>query len=474
VRHPIRVHIAYALLLTVLFNSGLAGAEELKHWSGVIDVHSTYSHGGRYTILELARKAKALGIHVVVVTDHLRVRMEYGLPPFRNLFKWSEERKSVHQAGVERYLSEVQAVNRSVKGVVVIPGLKVAPFYYWTGSYWESSLTARNYNKQLLVLGLTDPEDIGRIPAINRPAFSGGNPGKRLFRMAPFLALLIPAIFLMRTGKGGPRIISASVLVFSILGLINALLEKEPNSYGGDPGIRPFQEVIDYVNDRGGMTFWVQPGTTKNHKIGPISLKTPLHHEDLILAKDYTGFEGVYGEDLPLKEPGQEWDVALGQFCSGQRRVPPLIISGLDYYEGDYLSDFQTIFLAPTLDTGSVLDSLRRGRVYAVRQQGEVRAVLDDFAILDGDGKTLGQMGDRIQIKTAPVISIRISHNDGKRRPISGRLIRSGKVIGSFEEKTPLSLKIQDPDVPRDRWIPYRLMAGGILSNPVFVRVAGE
>jgi len=465
------IQIIFILFLSMISVSQDSDASNLKQWSGIIDVHSTFSQGGKYSIQELAEKARSLGLNIVVLTDHLRVRMEYGVPPFRNVVKLSKERKSVHQEGIKKYLSEIRSVNQLMSDLIVIPGFKVAPYYYWTGSYFDNKLTANSYNKQLLVTGLTDPQEIRGIPGINRPGFSTNNMGRNLLGIALFLLAIILALFLLKE-RGVFRAVSFGIIILAVMGIANGILNPDPSPYAENQGIRPFQEVIDYVNKKGGMTFWVQPGTALDHKIGPVLLKTPAHDEDLVLAQNYTGFEGIYGEDLIAKNPGQEWDVALVQFCKGERKVPPVVISGLDYYEGNYLSDFQTIFLASSLDNRSILTALREGRIYAVRQHGKVRPVLNDFSVRDTNGKILGIMGDRIVIDSPPVISIKISYDDENPQNIRGILIRSGKVIHTFGQKTPLDLKFHDKEAPKNQWIYYRLIAGGIISNPVFVKLA--
>ena len=40
----------------------------------------------------------------------------------------------------------------------IVPGIEVAPYYYWTGSLWGRTLTMHNAQRNLLVLGLTSPE----------------------------------------------------------------------------------------------------------------------------------------------------------------------------------------------------------------------------------------------------------------------------------------------------------------------------
>lgn len=60
---------------------------------GLIDLRTTFSDGA-YSVEELVRRAKQKGFGALVINDHDRLCLEYGLPPFRNLIKkrWSSIR----------------------------------------------------------------------------------------------------------------------------------------------------------------------------------------------------------------------------------------------------------------------------------------------------------------------------------------------------------------------------------------------
>ena len=152
------------LFLTTFFTQ--PSAATYLQVPGISDVHSNFSRG-RYDINQLAKMAQERGIEILIMTDHDLVAMTYGLPPFRHLLRYRKERDSVLKHGVESYFNNVEEINKKHPEVLIIPGIKSAPFYFWTGSYFKKNLTAHNYNKQLIVLGLEDPRLIREMPVIN-------------------------------------------------------------------------------------------------------------------------------------------------------------------------------------------------------------------------------------------------------------------------------------------------------------------
>ena len=72
---------------------------------------------------------------------------------------------TVIRGGPETYLAAIARINAAQQKVVVIPGVQSSPYYYWTGSPWTKTLTAHNYRKQLLLIGLVRPEDYRDCPS---------------------------------------------------------------------------------------------------------------------------------------------------------------------------------------------------------------------------------------------------------------------------------------------------------------------
>ena len=124
---------------------------------GLIDLRSNFSDGA-YDVETLVRMAKERGFSVVVINDHDRMAMEYGLPPLRNVVKKREEKGSINRWGAASWLSAIQEVEKKYPDMIVIPGTETAPFYHWTGSPVTGDLTAWNHERRILTVGLDSPE----------------------------------------------------------------------------------------------------------------------------------------------------------------------------------------------------------------------------------------------------------------------------------------------------------------------------
>lgn len=468
-----------ALLFILLFYASANAVQEFSQLPGVIHVHTTFS-SGQHSIEELVSKAKEKGLEVLVLTDHDLVVMEYGIFPFRNIIKKRKEMRSVLKLGVDQYLSEINRVNRGQKEVLVIPGIQSSPFYYWTGSPFGEGLTAHNYQKELLLIGMQATEDYLELPLLHR-GFSTRYFNELFPQALFFLGALLLAVYLLFQ-RGIFRVAGVLIGLLSIAFLINdhPLQSSRFDPYHGDQGIEPFQELIDHARQRNGLTFWAHPESnySKNGvQLGPIKMVTGHYSEDLISSKGYTGFSAIYGDTITITKPGALWDQILNEFCDGKRSSPVWGIAGADFHaekNGIDLDTFQTIFWAKDKSAAAVLSALESGKVYAVQKSGNYRLSLDRFEAIDqGTGKK-ARMGDEIDA-TGPllIISGRVSASDRESYPVKVVLIRGGEVWESFEGMTPLEFHF----VEKDQWngkIFYRLEVRGpashwLLSNPIFV-----
>jgi len=82
-------------------------------------------------------------------------------------------------------------------------------------------------------------------------------------------------------------------------------------------------------------------------------------------------------------------------------------------------------------------------------------------------------MGEGIKIQGIPKIEGRLSASDGSHHTVKVSIIRAGKVMESFEGKTPLDFQLEDNEFQGGKSY-YRLEAHGskigkLLSNPIFV-----
>lgn len=475
---PSKIANIAAICLTLFFFSKTAVACEWIQLAGVMHVHSTYS-SGRYSIEELVAKAGEKHLDVLVLTDHDLVTMEYGLFPFRNLIKKREERKSVLQAGPLKFLSEIERLNQQQQSVLIIPGVQSSPFYYWEGNPFGRGLSAHNYRKELLLVGMSSPDDYYKLPLLHG-GFSTRYVKELLPRFMVFFAVFLLSIYLIFQ-KGKTRLCGAVIAALSIALMADhhPFQSSRFDAYHGDQGTAPYQEVIDYVGSRGGLVFWAHPESRYSKagvELGPIRMVTESYAADLVASKNYTGFAAIYGDSSSAAETGKHWDQVLQDYCQGKRNHPAWAIAGADFHEeqkGSELDTFQTIFLVKKKRPAEVIQALERGRVYAVRKSAGMRLTLEQFQIQDKSTGKTATMGEEMNVREAPVVAGRLSASDNGRHAVTVSVIRGGKQAWSFEGQTPLDFHLLD----QDQWSGknyYRLdvksKAGGyLLSNPIFV-----
>ena len=385
--------------------------------SGIINVNSEVSNG-IYSIEKIADLAQKREIKVVIFTDHFLERFEYGIPPFRKLIKKSIRMKCIRSYGIKRYLQDIEEASASFRNMVLIPGCKVRSLYYWTGSPL-GNLTLHNIQKKFLLVGLS-ADALKRLPVI-------GN--RRL----------------------------------------------EYDQYHGDVGCGPYQDVIDYTVDNGGLIFWVLPGAEAEEKIGRVTVSMPSYPESLLETYNYTGFGILYEGMKTIGIPGGTWDKVLMEYVDGKREKPVWAIGEIDYhYEGEAggkrIEEVQTVFLLENLNRSSVMNALKNGKIYALRRAKDSFLSLDEFSI------SSALMGDEVTLSSAPVLRIKVSAFPSDSQRVVVKIIRCGKVIKMLDLVTPSEVQFKDKDFKREKMLYYRLEIRGeksnlILTNPIFVRI---
>ncbi|HHP7234605.1 MAG TPA: PHP domain-containing protein [Desulfobacterales bacterium] len=457
---------------------GGAGGSEYSQLRGVVHVHSNFS-SGKYGIDQLAEKAKSMGLEVVVVTDHDRVVMEYGIFPLRNLLKKRVERKSVLLSGPQTYLETIRRVNTAQNEVIVIPGVQSSPFYYWTGSAIQGDLTAHDYRKELLLIGMEKEADYQNIPLLH-----GGLSTRQFAALLPRSLVFVLCAFLGLTlafRKDRYRWIGMGISVAGLSLLINhhPFQSSRFDPYHGDQGIAPYQDAIDYTVARGGLVFWTHPESTfsrDGQKIGPITLQTRPYLDDLVRSTGYTGFSAIYGEKTTASKPGGRWDELLKHFCRGERVHPVWAIAGSDFHqETDWLKldTLQTVFLVPAKTQSAVLDALAAGRNYAVLKTGPSDLILSHFSVADPISGKSATLGETLLVGGDHAIEGRIEAKENRSLPIRLTMICNGEIWQDIRGRTPLNFRFENPKpLPGKSY--YRLIAdagaqGRLLANPVFV-----
>jgi len=463
------------IVLALSFPCIIEGSQVLEPMTGVIDIRTTYSDGD-FSVRELVDMAKERGIDALLITDHDRMLLQYGLFPFRNLLFLRIERPSVLKKGAREYFA---MLNRAAGtgDVVIVPGLESAPFYYWTGWPFPGRLTAHDWERHLMIFGMEDAGSITGLPILHNTLGT-----RYVMRYLPRTILFaIPLLFCLWLVfiKRTRRWWSWSLLLVCAL----LLLDHHPFSsspfdpYHGDQGIRPCQEFIDYVNSRGGMCFWSHPETTTGIRdLGPIKVSTPPHPEDLLHAQDYTGFAAVYGDIITATEPGMQWDIVLNEFCNGRRKQPVWGISSSDYHNehpapfGTYV----TTFLVTERTKQGMLDAMRMGRMYSYIGLQEERITIERFEAEDPGTGNRACMGECMISTEAPLVRIRAVIPAAENpSPLRVRLIRSGEVCYQGEgNHGVVDISWVDREARPGRMHFYRLEIKGkgrMLSNPIFV-----
>lgn len=473
---------------------GPAGAsDDRQPLLATMHVHSTASTGDM-TVEALAVRAEQLGLDVLMLTDNFSLRYEYGLWPLPGLLKQRVNFPSVLEYGIERYLDEVAAAQRRHPKLIIVPGVEVAPYYYWTGSLFGRTLTMHDAQRNLLVLGLNNPDDYRSLPASgNHSSYQFDWRGS--INAAPIL-LLLPAIWLWKPFRSGGwrqsiRRTAACILVVLVISLIaNAWPLSQPafSSYDDRLGYRPYQALIDDVKAKGGLAFWSMTEARDFHEYaagpwGLVTVKTEPHPESLLMTTGYTGFGGLYQDGRRIIKPGELWDQLLQVPMADHRRSPWLIGELAFHRLSDAGKDLDRLVMGLWVQertAAGVLEALRFGHAYAVGEGGRhVQLRLDEFRVTCQAGAKSAGMGDWLDSAGARDLTVRLSvtARDHGHHPVTVRVIRSGQVVVQLAGETPFHADWSDTTVPADERMYYRVEISGsgeLLSNPIFVGPADQ
>jgi hypothetical protein len=472
-----RIYLITLALCMVSLHATNGLCENYRQVAGLIDLRTTLSDGA-HDLEFLIQLAKERGFKVLFVNDHDRMVMEYGLFPFRNIVKKRVEKPSVNQMGAERYLDAIKDISMKYPDMIVIPGVESAPFYYWTGAPFGEGLTAHNWERHILVMGLEKAEDYTNLPVLHN-GFSTAYTAGRIPIALLFVSVAGIGLFVFRWKKTY-RILGVLLFVLGIAFAIDVdpFSSSPYDSYHGDQGIAPYQHLIDYVNERGGITFWNHPETRSG--VGekpPIRVDTPPYPEVLEGSRGYTGFAALYGDRITVTEPGREWDRVLQEYCIGERLRPVWGISAADYHReggaGEKLGNFPTIFLVKEFTKDAILSALKNGKMYAARGPYNKRGVLAEFSLVDPITGNKGVCGDEVCVRGPAEVRITVLASDDAAHKIHVRLIRGGDLIKTFNGTTPLTIDFKDDYFEKGKKIYYRVdvrgAVGSIISNPIFV-----
>jgi hypothetical protein len=468
------------VLIVALSLPVVVGAAEYRQAAALIDIRSTFSDGA-YDIDSVVELAKKRGFEILVINDHDRMAMEYGLFPFQNIIKKRVELESINEDGAEDYLNAIRYAQQQNPDMIVIPGSESAPFYYWTGSPLKGNLTAHNHEKRLLTMGMNRADDYEQLPIIhNGPSTANF---KAVLPELILFTLLLCGGFVLFFWRGRYRVAGGTIILWAILSLANSSAwQSSPfDQYHGDQGIAPYQLVIDYVNRHGGIAVWNYPETKSGvRKLGPIFVSTPPYPGALLESHDYTAFSALYGDNITVTDPGNIWDMVLDEYCRGVRKKPVWGIATADFHEeggaGEKLGNFVTVFLLKEKSVAGALQALKEGKIYAYQGKYPQMVRLEEFTVQSPDGGTKGVSGDEITVKGYPQVWCTLTTDMVSNKPAKVRLIRSGIVVQTYQGPLPLNIHYEDQTVEQGKTYYYRIDMKGegiLMSNPIFVRCKG-
>lgn len=444
---------------------------------GLIDFRSKFSDG-EHSIEDLVLLAKKRGFKVLAINDHERIAVSYGLYPFRNVLRYKKEYPSLSTHGPEKFLAEIERVTAKYPDMIIIPGCETSPYYYWSGSYLKGDLTLNDYDRRILILNFNKVSDYEQIPSLGNP-FSFKYATRLLPGLIVYLVPLIIGLIFIKW-QGFFRYAGIVLIILSLLGIAdyNPFRSSLFSPYRATQKIDPYQRVIDYIEEKGGYSFWNYPEQKSGvRKHGPIDVNTPPYPEVIIQSHNYTGFSAVYGEIIKVTAPGNIWDKALLEYCKGARKNPPWGISTADFHEDGrhdkILGAYPTTFLVKKVSRADVFDAMKKGRMYCSQGDGITWPRLDYFTVV-GDNNKKAVMGETIKTSQIPVIRFRVSYEKGEDKPITLLLIRGGEVLHKFKTRAPAEFELIDDDPPNGELTYYRIIDEKkfptLVSNPIFIK----
>jgi hypothetical protein len=499
------VHIAVWLIAGLVCSGPLelSGAEPPSQSGATLTVafhvHSDVSTGS-LSLDQIAEQAERMGIDAVVFSENLALRYEYGLFPFHGIIRRTVSLPSVVEYGVERYVATIAATQARHPGILLVPGVEVAPHYYWTGSLPGRNLTMYNAQKNLLVIGLTRPEDYKALPVPGNEGYARYG-WETLGKLWPAL-LFVPAALLWRhrverqVRVGGTTIrmikrfrVPAGLMAASaVLLLLLAWPYDSPlfSLYDDQLGERPYQALIDESVQRGGAVVWSMPEAVDFNVhpyglLGSVTVKTDPYPLSLLQTTGYTGFGGVYQNVHAVTEPGALWDQLLSQHLGGLRTVPPFLFGEIAFHRtgqmGMELDQVLNVVTVGERTVAGLVEAIKEGRLYAVSRAGRPYGLrLDSFQV-ETQGGARAVVGQPLARSGAEQLAVRVSvtATDRGAHPVTVTIIRSGKVLARTTGATPFHQRVVDAAVPAGTAAYYRVdvqgeAEGEILSNPIFLK----
>ncbi|MFC1499628.1 hypothetical protein ACFL6T_01245 [Candidatus Zixiibacteriota bacterium] len=465
------------------------GAEQ--EWNVLLHAHGVIA-GDWDSVEDLQREAMAAGVDVVILTEQLIIEWEWSppvvrsfwafrlkkQPETRSLFEVFRTEPSVKRLGAEEYFEQAARADQAVPGITLLAGAEVAPYYYWTGVPWKRNLVMWNWQRNLLVLDLPEPNDYEKLPVLGMRTSLLGS-----WKNIPWAIALLACLSLFLYVLNKLYLVRASLALIPVALLIwSGPPSLEPFSpYRDDAGMQPYQTFIDRVNDLDGFSMWTQVETTDDHEFMGVRIHTSWHPEVLLETHDYRSLGSIYPSTTVAHEPGNQWDLALISYLEGNRRFAPwgwgelaLHPQQMQGSNAKRIAEVLSVVRAPDRSPRAILDALKEGKGYAVRATTlDGRLSLDRFMVNSGSASAL--MGEELDYQGDVSVEASWSFTGDETQSATVYLIRSGAVVDSVMGVPPMSLTYREPPhEPGVNGAFYRLQIESrghrLLSNPIFVR----
>ncbi|MFH0880749.1 MAG: hypothetical protein V2A34_13620, partial [Lentisphaerota bacterium] len=436
-------HIVLLLSLAAPICTTANTAESQPAFHCIVHAHSDIS-SGKSSLQGLTSLARSNRIDAIFLTDNLTRQIQFGLPPLRNVFWAGWSLDSIMTRGVRNYLDAIGEENRRQTNVLYIPGVETCPRTYWTGTPWQRNLVCHDHQKNLMVLGLKDPDLVAQLP--EGVGYVRGRHTPWIVATRILLVLLLAALLL--AWRAAPRLarrtdystreIRASLCLTLILPLIllmgvcEFLARKNPalQIYGEDAAERNIRRIIRRLSDSGHFTYWAHPEAKDHHVFTvagiPFTADTRPYPELLQVTDGYNAFGGVYEDLNTLYEPGNVWDSLLQEYLEGVREKPIWCLGEMLYhYEGQAgktLRNVETIIWAPEKTEKALLDALSRGRFYARRNSGDQSLEVTTWSVAGG------RSGDIVTNQSSSSVDLLLEvTSTNTNEPIEIKIIRNGQ-----------------------------------------------
>jgi hypothetical protein len=481
----------WALVLALVgVLGGTSAAAALERVRGVLHVHSELTTGD-FTLESLVGLAEQQGIGALLLAENYRLRVAYGLPPFRALTRVTRSEASIGDSP-GHYLQRVAAVQQRLPHVLLIPGVEVMPHYHWTGSPLALDMTVHDLQKNLLVFGIGNPAALAALPVADH---AGGTLALPSALDALPVLLLIPGLVLLlrrrpvrrRLGRGAVMVVTqrawlrgGALCLIGVVALVRGwpfLTDRFPT--WRPAGMEPYQTLIDRVDALGGASVWSFPEARDigEHHYGPIRVGwlTEPYPDDLLKTFRYSAFGAVYEDTTTFEQPGSGWDRLLTEYARGERSRPAWAVGESGFHgftAGKQIGPVQTVFLVEHKTAGGVLDALRRGRMYALQRTRELGFDLTRFTAAAGTvsaeaGETL-----RVPAGTPIELTVAVEASDGRAHDARLTIVRNGRIATLERGATPLHAVHRETTdgTPLVLRVEARDAQRRVLSNPIFVR----